>query len=201
MADRFDLIIDAGHPSRTAVLRLLDGGGRPLAGEHRVDFSAIPAGQAQGLFDLRNYLRLYVAEAAAPAAVARLGVLIAEQILGRDIFEPLWRPESRRTLRIQLPGAAEEDNPLAAALARVPWEIARPRPEAETLGERNLLVRVVHDTARPASAPLALAPNEDLRVLFVFAEARGSLPLGSRRELLRLFEREIYPGAGWSPIG
>jgi hypothetical protein len=111
MADRFDLIIDADHPSRTAVLRLLDGSGRPLAGEHRVDFSAIPAGQAQGLFDLRDYLRLYVAEEAAPAAVARLGVLIAEQILGRDIFEPLWRPESRRTLRIQLPGAAEEDNP------------------------------------------------------------------------------------------
>ncbi|NBC14007.1 MAG: CHAT domain-containing protein [Gammaproteobacteria bacterium] len=71
----------------------------------------------------------------------------------------------------------------------MPWEIARPKPEAETLGERNLLVRVVHDTARPAAAPLTLAPNEDLRVLFVFAEARGSLPLGSRRErraLLRL---------------
>ncbi|NBC14006.1 MAG: hypothetical protein GVY09_11805 [Gammaproteobacteria bacterium] len=77
MADRFDLIIDADHPSRTAVLRLLDGGGRPLAREHRVDFSAILIGQAQGLFDLRNYLRLYVAEEAAPAAVARLGVLIA----------------------------------------------------------------------------------------------------------------------------
>ena len=196
MAERFDLIIDADHPSRTAVLRLRDGNGQPLAGEHRVDFSAIPAGQAQGLFDLRNYLRLYVADDAAPAAVARLGVLIAERILGQDIFEPLWRPESRRTLRIQLPGAAQEDNPLAAALARVPWEIARPGPEAATLGERNLLVRVVHDTARPASAPLALAPDEDLRVLFVFAEARGSLPLGSRRErraLLRLFEREVYP--------
>lgn len=58
MAERFDLIIHADHPSRTAVLRLRDGNGQPLAGEHRVDFSAIPAGQAQGLFDLRNYLRL-----------------------------------------------------------------------------------------------------------------------------------------------
>ncbi len=71
---------------------------------------------------------------------------------------------------------AEEENHLAAALARVPWEIARPTPDAQTLGERNLLVRVVHDTEVPPSQPLGLAPDEDLRVLFVFAEARGSRP-------------------------
>ena len=56
-------------------------------------------------------------------------------------------PESQRTLRIQLPGATEEDNHLAAALARVPWEIARPAADQPTLAERNLLVRVVHDMA------------------------------------------------------
>jgi hypothetical protein len=47
-----------------------------------------------------------------------------------------------------------------------------------------------------ASTPIELAPHEPLRVLFVFAEARGSKPLGARRErreLLRLFEQEIYP--------
>ena len=152
MAVRFDLIIDADSPSRTARLRLLDTDGRPLA-EHQADLKTIPAGLAQGLFDLRDYLKHYVEAGKEPAAVARLGVLIAERILGQDIFESLWRPEHQRTLRIQLPGAAEEDNPLAAALARVPWEIARPNPDAETLGERNLLLRIVHDMQRPASAP------------------------------------------------
>jgi len=78
----------------------------------------------------------------------------------------------------------------------VPWEIARPSPGQPTLGERNLLVRVVHDMQAPVSQPVELAPDECLRVLFVFAEARGSRPLGARqerRELLRLFEKEIYP--------
>src|SRR5712691_9677286 len=64
------------------------------------------------------------------------------------------------------------------------------------LGERNLLVRVVHDMAAPTTQPLALGRDECLRVLFVFAEARGSRPLAARlerQELRRLFEQEIYP--------
>lgn len=95
-----------------------------------------------------------------------------------------------------MPGASEEENHLVAALARVPWEIARPKADVQTLGERNLLVRVVHDMLAPASQPVELATDEPLRVLFVFAQARGSRPLGARqerRELLRLFERNIYP--------
>jgi sirohydrochlorin ferrochelatase len=94
-----------------------------------------------------------------------------------------------------LPGASDTDNLLAAALARVPWEIARPNGTSGTLGERNLLVRVVHDMQAPTSTPIELAADEPLRVLFVFAESRGSRPLGARkerRELLRLFEKEIY---------
>jgi hypothetical protein len=78
----------------------------------------------------------------------------------------------------------------------VPWEIARAAADRPTLGERNLLVRVVHDMAAPATQPLALGREECLRVLFVFAEARGSRPLAARLErrvLRRLFEREIYP--------
>ena len=60
------------------------------------------------------------------------------------------------------------------------WEIACPSPAQPTLGERNLLVRVVHeatlDNQAPASQPMELAPDEPMRVLFVFAEARGSHP-------------------------
>ena len=78
----------------------------------------------------------------------------------------------------------------------MPWEIARPSVDKPTLADRHLLVRVVHDMAAPATQTLALGLDEPLRVLFVFAEARGSRPLAARRErreLLRLFEKEIYP--------
>jgi tetratricopeptide (TPR) repeat protein len=195
MPTHFDLIITADHPNRMAEFRLLNADGGQLAWR-QTDFKTIPASRLQGLFDLRNYLRLYFEEGRQAAAAADIGVSIAEEVLGGDIFEKLWKSESQRTLRIQLPGASQEENYLAAALARVPWEIARPSPDQPTLGERNLLVRVVHDTQTPASQPMELAPGEPLRVLFVFAEARGSRPLGARQERLdlqRLFEREIYP--------
>ncbi|MBL8422069.1 MAG: CHAT domain-containing protein [Candidatus Accumulibacter phosphatis] len=159
-------------------------------------FADISVSHQRGLFDLRDYLRLYVEAGKQGAAVAEIGVCIAEEVLGQEIFAKLWASQAQRTLRIRLPGAGDTGNHLAAALARVPWEIARPRADAQTLGERNLLVRVVHDMPAPASTPIELAPDEALRVLFVFAEARGSRPLGTRRErrqLLELFAQEIYP--------
>jgi tetratricopeptide (TPR) repeat protein len=195
MPARFDLIITADYPNRTAEFTLRDSAGVQLA-FRQTDFKTIAVSHQHGLFDLRNYLRLYVEEGKELAAVAEIGVCIAEEVLGEEIFAKLWASQSERTLRIQLPGAGDEDNLFAAALARVPWEIARPSADRETLGERNLLVRVVHDMQAPASTPIALAADEPLRVLFVFAEARGSRPLGARqerRELLRLFEKEIYP--------
>jgi CHAT domain len=195
MPAHFDLIITADYPNRTAEFTLRDAAGVQLA-YRQTKFENISLSHQQGLFDLRNFLRTYVEEGKEVAAVAEVGVCIAEEVLGREIFEKLWASESQRTLHIQLPGATEIENHLAAALARVPWEIAQPAPGQPTLGERNLLVRVVHDMQAPASQPLELAPDESLRVLFVFAEARGSRPLGARqgrREFLRLFEKEIYP--------
>ena len=194
-ANGFDLIITAEHSTLSAEFTLRDEHGTQLA-FRRTDFKALPPSRLQGLFDLRDFLRLYVEEGRQADELAEIGVCIAEKVLGGEIFEKLWLSESPRTLRIQLPGASEADNHLAAALARVPWEIARPGADRETLGERNLLVRVVHDMPAPASAPLELAAGDDLRVLFVFAEARGSRPLGARqerRELLRMLEQEVYP--------
>ena len=162
----------------------------------QTDFNSISVSHQQGLFDLRNYLRLFVEPGKEHAAMADIGVCIAEQVLGEEIFAALYQATSQRTLRIQLPGATDTENLLAAALARVPWEIARPNGTSGTLGERNLLVRVVHDMQAPTSTPIELKADEPLRVLFVFAESRGSRPLGARkerRELLRLFEKEIYP--------
>lgn len=195
MKAHFDLIITADYTSRTADFALRDAAGVQL-GYRKTEFGKISVSHQQGLFDLRNYLRLYVEVGKEHAAVAEIGVCIAEEVLGEEIFVALYAAKSPRTLRIQLPRAGDTENHLAAALARVPWEIARPSAEAETLGERNLLVRVVHDMQAPASTPIQLAADELLRVLFVFAESRGSRPLGARkerRELLRLFEKEIYP--------
>jgi tetratricopeptide (TPR) repeat protein len=195
MSPNFDLVITADTPSLTAELRLLDGDGNQLF-YRLTDFKTIAVSRQQGLFDLRNYLKHYVEQGKEAASVAEIGVCIAEEVLGQEIFLKLWQANNQRTLRIQLPGATEEENHLAAALARVPWEIARPAVDKPSLADRHLLVRVVHDMAAPATQPVALGPDEPLRVLFVFAEARGSRPLAARRErreLLRLFEKEIYP--------
>jgi tetratricopeptide (TPR) repeat protein len=195
MPQNFDLIITADYSSRSAEFRLLDAHGVQLA-YNLTDFKVISVSHQQGLFDLRNYLRLYVEEGKKATTMAEIGICIAEEVLGKDLFPKLWKSVSQRTLRILLPDASDEKNQLAAALARVPWEIARPSLDQPTLGERNVVIRVVHDMREPASHPVELAPDEPLRVLFVFAEARGSRPLGARQErleLLRLFEKEIYP--------
>jgi len=191
---QFTLKVTADTERGLADLALLDGAGSQRA-FHQVDFHTISVSQQQALFDLRTYLHLYRRGREA-ATVAEVGALIAEKVLGEEIFRILWQPQNQRTLCIQLPGAAEEENPLAEQLARVPWEIARPTPEEKTLAERNLLVRVVHDQVKPVSEPIG--PDEEgcLRILCVFAEARGSTPLSARRErreLEQLFEREIYP--------
>lgn len=189
----FHLVVTADSDRGTAELRLLDEAGVQL-GFREVDFHSLTVSERRALFDLRTYLHIYKPGREAES-VAETGVLLAEKVLGEEIFLKLWQSKSQRTLCIQLPGAAEEENPLAAQLARVPWEIARPDVEKETLAERNVLVRVVHDSVHQDSQPLGFSKDDSLRVLCVFAEARGSTPLSARRErreLERLFEAEIY---------
>lgn len=70
------------------------------------------------------------------------GVCIAEEVLGRDILEVLWKSEAQRTLRIHVPWTPEE-NSFAAVLACVPWEMARPALDSKTLAERNVLNVIV----------------------------------------------------------
>jgi hypothetical protein len=151
----FDLIITADYPSRTSELCLLDEHGVQLAYK-QTDFKTIAVSRQPGLFDLRNYVRHYVEPGLGAASVAEIGVCIAEEVLGADIFRTLVASGSQRTLRIQLPGATEADNHLAAALARVPWEMARAAVDQPALGERTLLVRGIHDMAAPVTQPLAL---------------------------------------------
>jgi hypothetical protein len=44
------------------------------------------------------------------------------------------------------------------------------RTKEPAVGERHLLVRVIHDTAEPKSTSLKLGPDESLRVLLEFAD-------------------------------
>ena len=205
MSNHFDLIVTAQADTLAVHLSLRDANGHTLA-QHDADLGALAAGQLQALFDLREFVHRYAAAGQEAAEVEAVGVCIAEQVLGDAIFGHLWRPTTQRTLRIQLPGAAHtgaggDANPLAAALARVPWEIARPAPGKPSLAERNLLVRVVHDMRPPAAQPLTLQAGKALRVLLVQAEARGARPLGMRAERLALQDsREIVSPAlkqGW----
>jgi hypothetical protein len=120
MPSNFDLIITDDYPSRTAEFRPFDSHGAQPA-FRQTDFKTIAVSRQQGLFDLRNYQRHYVESGREAASVAEIGVCIAEEVLGSDIFRTLAASGSQRALRIQLPGATEAGNHLATALARVPW--------------------------------------------------------------------------------
>lgn len=83
--------------------------------------------------------------------VQTVGVCIMGKVLGAEIFTKLWQSRPGETLRILLPGAADEKNLLASVLARVPWETARSAVGQPSLADNNLLLRVEHE--REAGAP------------------------------------------------
>src|ERR1700688_925630 len=100
MAVNLDLVVATDPGNQTCEFRLLDEHGSQLAYWH-CDFAAIPLSRQQGLFDLRNYVEHYVEKGKEEAAVAEVGVCIAKDVLGEEIFSRLWEPISQRTLRIR----------------------------------------------------------------------------------------------------
>ena len=195
MSDNFELNITTDSAQQSAEFRLLDAHGVQLGYKH-TNLKSLSLSERQSLFDLRHYLNNYVEPDRQAASMAEVGVCIAEKVLGLAISSQLWASAAQRSARIVLQGAAEAHNPLAADMARVPWEIARPSASQPTLAERNLVLRLVHSAQSQASEPLHLGANEDLRVLFVFAESRGSRPLGARQErqaLEQMLRQDIYP--------
>lgn len=104
MHTHLDLVITVDDPNQTVEFHLLDSSRSQIAYKH-TDFKNISASRQLGLFNLRKYVCCYVEEGKETAAIAEIGVCIAGEVLGKEIFETLWRPESQRALRIQLPGA------------------------------------------------------------------------------------------------
>lgn len=202
-----ELIVETKTDQHTVKFRLLDEHGVQQA-SHEITLTDHGAALWEGLFDTRRHVDRYEGsllweDATEPETaehiLARLGVFLGHDVLGEEILNELTRTRQQRTLLVRLPPTG--DDVLAAAFARVPWEIARPVLTEPALMERNLVVRVItEDTAQRDAAVAAVAANvasgETLRVLLVYAEAPGSRPLAVRRErqeLLNLFYREILP--------
>ncbi len=196
LSSQFNLFITATPTKDVIDFHLQNEHGGQVA-YHQADLRQMGASLKRSMFDLRDYLDQYVPASEQSLAIADIGVAIAQHLLGSQILEKLQQGHHQRTLCVHLPPVAEEQDSLAAAMARVAWEVARPDTQSLSLGERNLLVRVTHKTtAHVPFLPVVLETDEALRVLFIFAESRGSHPLGARmerRELLRMFEHDIYP--------
>ena len=152
----------------------------------------------QSLSNLHHFIRLYKSDPESATVVLDTGVTIALRILGKDIFRHLYAGKHDRLLRIILPAPASDPATasLSDLLARIPWEIARPSPGEPSLAEHNLRVCIVPATPVPPPALPPMRTDEALRILFVFAEAAGSLPLALRQErraLQALFRDQIEP--------
>ncbi len=196
----FALDVDTDPGEGVVRLRLTDEHGRQL-GAHQVRLSDHKAALWQGLFDTRSFVRTYANSmrftdrpATAAGLLDQIGVFLGETVLGSEILGKLYPGVHHRSLLVRQPEAL--DDRLAAAFARVPWEIARPAAGKDALFERNLVVRMEMPGESPAWEPPAPGPDEPLRVLLVFAEAPGSRPLAMRLEreqLLELFYDEVMP--------
>jgi hypothetical protein len=194
MSSNFQLAITANSKNLAADFVLKDGFGVQVA-QRTVDFGRDPLRTCHDqLFDTRNWLRRLYPIGEHQEKLREIGVVIARDIFGNEIFDALRKSRAPRTLRIVFDGADPAGN-LAAALARAPWEIARQSPQADSLAETNLHLCIGDDAKRAATDPLPLVADEPLRILFVFAAARSSRPLAARRErwqLRSLFETKVF---------
>src|SRR5260370_17323725 len=194
MSSNFQLAITADSKNLAADLVLKDSFGVQVA-QRMADFGRDPLRTCHDqLFDTRNWLRRHYPTSEHQEKLKEIGVVIARDIFGSEIFDALWKSRGPRTLRIVFEGADPAGN-LAAALARAPWEIACQSPEPHTLPETNFHLCIGDEARRATTDPLPLVAGEPLRILFVFAAARSSRPLAARRErwqLRSLFETKIF---------
>jgi hypothetical protein len=204
MPNLFVLDVHTEPEEHRATLRLQDGAGVHLEAQE-VRLADHKPSLWEGVFDTREHVERYAGvlrptghtePLTAEELLAQIGVFLGRHVLGKEILDHLYDGIHQRTLIVRLP--VTEKDPLAAAFARVPWEIARPALGKESLFTRNLAVRAITGAEIPEDqkVTLPLASGETLRVLLVFAQAPGSHPLAMRLErerLLELFYEAILP--------
>lgn len=203
----YELAVETDQEAQVVRFRLNSESGEQV-GAGQVKLNEYSQALWEGLFDTRRYVQLYRGRTLADGQevgrtgeeiLVQLGVFLGRDVLGGQIMGALTHSKQRRTLLVRLPKTA--DDALAAAFARVPWEIARLGADGSALMEQNLVVRVVTEDTAARDAVVAavgdkVAKGETLRVLFVYAEAPGSRPLAMREErerLLEVFYEEILP--------
>jgi len=111
--------------------------------------------------------------AAPEAQLAALGQFLGEHVLGPRIAGQLAEGVDQRTVLVRLPDPTGDD--LAAAFARVPWELARAPGDEKTLLDRNVVVRAAPAGATPGrETAIAVAPARPRAALagFVALAAR-----------------------------
>ena len=153
MSDQFDLVVTADYPSRTAEFRLLDGHGSQIAYRH-TDFNdhrhlppagtfrpaQLPAplrGGGQGSGECRGDRRVH----------RRGGARARKSSASSGNRSPSVRCASSYPARARRRTCLRQPSPACRGRSR------GQRPTEPTLGERHLLVRVVHDMAEPKSTP------------------------------------------------
>jgi hypothetical protein len=153
----FKLDVETDPPARRAVLRLYDQGGTFVAA-HEVELAKHPPATWEGLFDTRNHVRRLRGVTPESRRLVELGQFLGEHVLGPDIAKALAAGIDSRTLLVRLPG--DPGDLLAAAFARVPWEIARALGDDRTLASRNVVVRAALAGTEPAPRGVARPGRE-----------------------------------------
>ena len=118
----FLLDLETDAAARRATLRLRDRDGIHLAA-HEVALDAHAPSLWAGLFDTRRHVARMKDVEAPEAQLATLGQFLGDHVLGPGIVTELAEGVRQRTVLVRLPDPTKDD--LAAAFARVPWELAR----------------------------------------------------------------------------
>ena len=208
----YNLTVETEPEAKVARLTLTDDAG-VQKGANLVRMAEHPLSLWEGLFDTRRHVDRFAfstrddedQEITDERILSKLGRFLGATVLGPEIMAELTATRARRTLQVRIPGSGDDDparDALAAAFARVPWEIAESETTGRTLMDHYLVIRVITD-AMPdphrdvlAAADAVNRGDEPLRVLFVFAEAPGDRPLAmrlEREELRELFAGTILP--------
>src|SRR5712671_5899207 len=98
MSSNFQLAITANSQNLVADLVLKDGSGVQVA-QRTVDFGRDPLRTCHDqLFDTRNWLRRHCQIGEHQEKLKEIGVVIARDIFGSEIFGALWKNRAPRTL-------------------------------------------------------------------------------------------------------
>ena len=197
MPTNFDLIITADYPNRTAEFRLLDAHGVQIGLPVRRTSRPFLCPGSRGCSTCGTICATMSSRIGRRPAWPRSACASPSRCWARTSSSSSGNPSPSARCASSCPGPPRTENLLAAALARVPWEIARPGPgpahpgRAEPPGPRGPR----HGRAAYAAAGLwrrmracGCSSSSPRRAARVRLAARQE-----RRELLRLFEKEIYP--------